>query len=63
MGSIRSDVSLEDPLSQPPRGALQVLILVSSLQVAGFINSDSLATPRQRNEAESDSLALGLRQP
>ena len=46
--------------SQPPRGALLVLLLVSSRQVTGFIISGSLATPNERNEAESDSLALGL---
>jgi hypothetical protein len=54
------DASFRARSSQPPRGALQMLILVSSLQVAGFIISGSLATPKQRNEAESDSLALGL---
>ena len=46
------------PLS--PRDALQVHLLVSSLQVTGFLHSGSLAAPNQRNEAESDSLALGL---
>ena len=46
------------PLS--PRGALQVPILVSSLQVTGFVISGSLATSNLCNEAESGSLALGL---
>ena len=46
------------PLS--PRGALQVPILVSSLQVTGFVISGSLATPNQCIEAEAGSLALGL---
>jgi len=41
--------------SQPPRGALQVLILVASLQMAGFIISGSLIAPNQRNEAEMDT--------
>jgi hypothetical protein len=54
------DASFRARSSQPPRGALQVPLFVSSLQVAGFINSGSLAAPNQRNEAESDSLALGL---
>jgi len=46
------------PLS--PRGALQVRLSVSSLQVTGFIISGSLATPDKCNEAETGSLALGL---
>ena len=54
------DASFRARSSQPPRGALQVLWLVSSRQVTGFIISGSLATPNERNEAESDSLALGL---
>jgi hypothetical protein len=54
------DASFRARSPQSPRGALQVLLLVSSLQVTGFIISGSLATPDQCNEAESDSLALGL---
>ena len=54
------DASFRARSPQPPRGALQVLSLVSSLQVTGFIISGSLATPNERNEAESGSLALGL---
>jgi hypothetical protein len=54
------DASFRARSSQPPRGALQVLLLVSSRQVTGFVISGSLATPNKRNEAESDSLALGL---
>ena len=46
------------PLS--PRGALQVPILISSLQVKGFSISGSLAAPNRCNEAESGSLALRL---
>ena len=44
----------------PPRGALQVLLLVASLQVPGFTQSGRLAIPTLRNEANSGSLALGL---
>jgi len=54
------DASFRARSSLSPRGALQVPILVSSLQVTGFVISGSLATPNQCIEAESDSLALGL---
>jgi hypothetical protein len=45
------------PLS--PRGALQVRVPVSSLQLTGFIVSGSLVTPSCCNEAGPGSLALG----
>jgi hypothetical protein len=39
---------------------LQVLMLVSSLQISGFSFSGSLAASNWCNEAETGSLALGL---
>jgi len=44
----------------PPRGALQVLLLVASLQVPGFTLFGRIATPIWCNEADPGSLALGL---
>ena len=54
------DASFRARSPQSPRGALQVHLLVPSLQVTGFVISGSLATPNECNEAESGSLALGL---
>lgn len=50
--------SARSPL--PPRDALQVLALVSSLQISGFSFSGRLAASNWCNEAETGSLALGL---
>jgi hypothetical protein len=49
---------MRPPLS--PRGALQVLLLIASLQVSGFTLFGRLATPSWCNEADPGSLALGL---
>ena len=54
------DASFRARSPQPPRGVLQVLLSVASLQVSGFVISGSLTTPTWRNEAESGSLSLGL---
>ena len=45
---------------QPPRPILRVHTLITSPQITGFNISGSLAIGKQRNEAESSSLALGL---
>jgi hypothetical protein len=54
------DASLRARSPLSPRGALQVHMPVSSLQVTGFIIFGSLAAPDWCNEAEPGSLALGL---